>query len=248
MGLSDINSDNRRNSFVYNLDPRAKIFVSAFITVLAFALKKTISLVIVFAFCVFLTIVSRISFIKIFKKNWLIILISAFSIILNTIFTLNFNMFIRLLSIILINSLSMITISLNNISHTVEKMFEFTKLIGINPRSIALTVNISIRFVYIMLKEIKKVYESKRSRGADLFNKNLIKRIKLYVSILMPVFVLSMQKTDEFAQALESKSYDFNNKTTTLIEYKFHKNDFLVCFITILLGIVVILCEMLTKS
>jgi len=135
------------------------------------------------------------------------------------------------------------TISLNNISYSIEKILGFVKIIGINPRNVALAVNITIRFIYMIIKESRRIYEAKRSRGADFLNKNLIKKIKMYASILIPVFTFSIKKADEFAQSLETKSYDFCEKYTTLKEFKFSKIDFLVYFVAAILGLVVIWCE-----
>ena len=59
---------------------------------------------------------------------------------------------------------------------------------------ISTMVSIAIRFVPIFVSETQKIIFAQKSRAADVESKNLKKRAKFIVAVLVPLLVSSLQK------------------------------------------------------
>lgn len=160
---------------------------------------------------------------------------------------LNFVFFMKLFSIILINNLMILTTSPNNIAYSVESLLKPLNFFNINPKNISLIIIITLRFIPVLQEEFVKIYDSQRSRGVNFQEKNLIKKLNKYCLLVMPVFILSMRKADELAEALILRGYDVNNSHTNYFLFKFNKNDVLVLIVITLLICGVLSCEILIK-
>jgi energy-coupling factor transport system permease protein len=106
-------------------------------------------------------------------------------------------------------------------------------------------ITISLKFVPIIFEETNKIIDAQRSRGADLDDKNIIKRVKAYIPVIFPLFFLSFKRASDLAVAMESRCYNNVIKRTSIKEFKIGILDIscLIYIIVILIG--VISCEYL---
>ena len=93
---------------------------------------------------------------------------------------------------------------------------------------ISMMLSIAIRFVPLLVSETQKIIVAQRARGADIYEKNLKKKIMFIVSILVPLLVSAFKRADELAVAMESRCYAIGAKRTRYVVFKFNRCDFLL--------------------
>lgn len=79
------------------------------------------------------------------------------------------------------------------------------------------------------------IVTAQQARGLDLESRGLIKRIKCYTSLIIPIFISGLQRNRYLFMALESKGFGARGKRTHYLEFKFTPYD------TISLGVLMIL-------
>src|SRR5918912_1795689 len=104
------------------------------------------------------------------------------------------------------------------------------------PYRFAFAVSTALRLVPTIVATGLTISQAQRSRGLDLDSGNLIKRVREYVPLLVPVFVSTIRSTNVFSMALESKGFGANPDRTYFLQIALQRRDLLV-----LVGFVVLL-------
>jgi SAM-dependent methyltransferase len=80
--------------------------------------------------------------------------------------------------------------------------------------------------------------QAQRSRGLDLESGNIIRRIRKYLPLLVPVFVSTIRSTNDFSMALESKGFGASPGRTFFLRTAIGRPDVLVMvvFVAFLAG------------
>lgn len=99
--------------------------------------------------------------------------------------------------------------------------------IGVPVQDIAMMMSIALRFVPILLEETDKIMKAQTSRGADYDTGGLIKRVKGFVTVLVPLFISAFRRADALAQAMEARAYRSGAKRGKLRPLRYGKEDFL---------------------
>ena len=92
------------------------------------------------------------------------------------------------------------------ITRGLEKFLKPFKYIGVPVKDVAMILNISLQFIPILVEETENIKLAQMSRGADFSSRNLIKRGKSFIPLIIPIFVAAFRRADELAQAMESRS------------------------------------------
>jgi energy-coupling factor transport system permease protein len=71
----------------------------------------------------------------------------------------------------------------------------------------AMMMTIAIRFIPTLLDETDRIMKAQLARGADLDSGGIIKRLRAFIPVLVPLFVIVFQRADELAIAMESRNY-----------------------------------------
>ena len=116
------------------------------------------------------------------------------------------------------------------------------KVIKVNPEEIALIITIALRYIPTIVVESKKIMDAQASRGADFNESNIFKKIGQIVSLLVPMFVISFEKSDELADAMLSRNFVPGRPKTKYHSLKFKTID-LIAFIATLLLFGGIICQ-----
>src|SRR6266702_3628162 len=81
------------------------------------------------------------------------------------------------------------------------------------------------------------VVDAKRSRGLELDKGNLLKRVRNYIPILIPLLLIAIRRSLELAEALEARGFPGKEGRTSLFELRFKLVDYALLGIS-LAGIV----------
>jgi energy-coupling factor transport system permease protein len=93
----------------------------------------------------------------------------------------------------------------------------------------------AVRFVPVLAEEAQTIMDAQKVRGLELDKGNILKRIRNYIPILIPLIVSAIRRSLELAEAMESRAWGAVKKRTNLYRLKLQKGDY------ILIGIIIIL-------
>ncbi len=251
------------NSFLHKLDPRTKIISVFLMMIVIFAAEGITAYIFLTAVTCAAIFLSKIP-VKIILKSlkpisWIILftlLIHFFTHegeILAEIFIfkltdegIKFGILIslRLILLIIFSSLLTFTTSPIQLTDAIENLLKPLKKFGIPAHEFAMMMTISLRFIPTLIEELDKIIKAQKSRGVDFEEKNLVKRLKNFVPVLVPLFLSSFRRADELAVAMESRCYRGGEGRTHYRQLKFGRIDF---YATIIIFVIIFVTKILSE-
>ncbi len=149
----------------------------------------------------------------------------------------------RIIALIFISCIFTFTTSPNDLTFAIESLMKPLKKIKIPVNDIAMMITIALRFVPTIMEETEKIINAQKARGADMESGNMLKKIKALIPILVPLFVSSFKRAYDLAIAMECRCYQSGNERSRMKISKLCLLDFYFILATILIIIVVILCN-----
>jgi len=145
--------------------------------------------------------------------------------------------FFRLIVIVLLATILTITTKPNDLTNAFEWLLKPLKIFKIEPEEIALIITIALRYIPTILDEAYKIMDSQASRGADFRSGSLKKKISQIVSLIIPMFVLSFERSDELSDAMIVRNYVPGKKKTKyhILKWSYRDTIFMI-FNLIILG------------
>lgn len=226
-----------KDTVIHNLDPRTKLYFAITVTIISLLFNNIIPLAILFLSLVPLFFAGKI------VTQWLntlkgLVFLAIFIIIIDTLFidfSLGIAMSIRLLTLISAFSLFFLTVHPDDFSQGLIQM----KV----PFSFAFALSLAIRFVPTLGQEAQNVREAQMVRGLELQKGNIIKKIKNFIPIIIPLIILSIQRALVVAESLESRAFGAVKKRTYLYPLKLKISDYFI--ILLLTGVLVFMITVL---
>ena len=241
------------NTFVHKLDPRNKIFILVVLMVsifLQFQVWSTTLLLsaVMLILLIAIMIISKVSFISLFKSlksMWFLVifLLIIYIFIPNKTYThvcfyINDNYAIYwdafyqsgyiILRLILMISLTMVLTSSTkpmDLTYAFEWYMTPLKVIHFPVHEIAMTLSIALRFIPTLLDETDRIMKAQASRGVDFNRGGLFKRFKAVISLIIPLFVSAIQRSEELSDAMEARGYDPRGKRSRYRILRFSWRD-----------------------
>lgn len=96
----------------------------------------------------------------------------------------------------------------------------------------------AVRFVPVLADEAQTIMDAQKARGLELERGNLLKRVRNYIPILIPLIVNAIRRSLELAEAMESRAWGASEKRTNLYTLKLKRSDFILAIVSILMLIV----------
>ena len=251
------------NTFTHRLDPRNKLFILILLMVAIFLQFQVWSTTLLLSFGFLLVllaimILSRVNFLELFKSlksMWFLIvfLLIVYIFIPNSTYKMecyrfNDNYAIYwdsfyqcgyiILRIILMIDLTMVLTSTTkpmDLTYAFEWYMTPLKVIKFPVHEIAMTLSIALRFIPTLLDETDRIMKAQASRGVDFNKGGLFKRFKAVISLIIPLFVSAIQRSEELSDAMEARGYDPRAKRTKYRKLTFSWRD----IIALLFGLAV---------
>lgn len=142
--------------------------------------------------------------------------------------------FLRVVIIVLISSLLTFSTSSTDLNNGLESVMKPLKVIKFPVSEMAMMLSITLRFIPTLLDETNKIMKSQASRGVDFKESKLKDKVTQIVSLLVPMFVISFQRAEDLANAMESRGYVIGAKRTKFDEMKIRFLDCMALFILFL--------------
>jgi energy-coupling factor transport system permease protein len=106
------------------------------------------------------------------------------------------------------------------------------------PYEFAFAFTTAVRFVPVLAEEAQTIMDAQKARGLELEKGGVLKRIRNYVPVLIPLIVSAIRRSLELAEAMESRAWGATKKRTNLYALRLHRGDFALLAITI--GVLVV--------
>jgi len=141
---------------------------------------------------------------------------------------------IRLLIIITLSTVLTLTTKPTDLTQGIEKLLHPLKRIGFDSESFALIISISLRYIPTIFDEANKIMLAQASRGADFSEGKLKDKLKQVVSLLVPMFIIAFMRSEELANAMESRNFVPGEKRTRIHQLFFSHNDVIATTFSVL--------------
>lgn len=247
------------SSVIHRLDARTKIIATLVYIVALFIVNNFWGFLIALAGLAVVIALSKVPVRFIFRGLAPVILIIAFTFVLN-IFMVDGRVlwqwkflhityegllracFMAVRLVLLIIGSSMMTLTTRPIALTdgLEKLFKPFSKIGLPSHEIALMMTIALRFIPTLMEEADKIIKAQQARGSDFESGNIIQRAKSLIPILIPLFVSSFRIAQDLALAMEARCYHGGSGRTRMNEIHFRGGDAVAAVIMALFVAVII--------
>ena len=141
---------------------------------------------------------------------------------------------LRVMIIISFSTIFTLTTKPIDISNGIEWLLKPLELIKIKTSIFAMMLSIALRFIPTLLGETEKILKAQASRGVDFKENSLAKQIIQIISLLIPMFVISIKRASDLADAMEARGYIPGAKRTKLLQMKFKTFDYLSLIFVVL--------------
>lgn len=172
--------------------------------------------------------------------KWLLLFILIINLILRTNLQVTIITALRLVYIVLYTSILTLTTPPTEITYGLEKFFSPLRLIGIPVNKMALSISLALRFIPTIIDQGNKIIKSQASRGIDYYNSNFRGKILAIKSLIIPIFVLSIKRADDLADAMEVRLYNINNKRTNFRQNRWGVYDTFLVLMHLALFILIV--------
>ena len=232
------------NSQVHKMNPLAKIIcILLFIVMIFFTydIKFNVIISVLLILMLLNTKVPMKIYIKtILSIKWLLLFILIINLILRTNLQVTIITALRLVYIVLYTSILTLTTPPTEITYGLEKFFSPLRLIGIPVNKMALSISLALRFIPTIIDQGNKIIKSQASRGIDYYNSKFRGKILATKSLIIPIFVLSIKRADDLADAMEVRLYNINNKRTNFRQNRWGVYDTFLVLMHLALFILIV--------
>ena len=234
------------NSFIHRLDPRTKLIMLIVYIVALFVAVSWVSYAVMLAFLIGCIAISQIPPKSIVRGMKPMVMILAFTAILNLFMTQGetvlvhfwiititlegvvraIQMMVRILMLITGTFLLTYTTSPIALTDGLESLLSPLKKIHLPVHELAMMMCIALRFIPSLIEETDKIMSAQKARGADFESGSLMERVKALVPILIPLFISAFRRADELATAMECRCYHGGEGRTKMKLLRYSRLDF----------------------
>lgn len=148
--------------------------------------------------------------------------------------------FLRIILMIGITTLLTLSTMSTDINNGLESLLSPLKKIKIPVGEFAMIISLTLRFIPMLYQETNKIMKAQASRGVDFTEGSLKSKINQIISLLIPMFVMSFNKAEDLANAMETRGYVVGAKRSRLDVLKLKVKDYISFSISIIIfGLVI---------
>ncbi|MCH8067425.1 MAG: energy-coupling factor transporter transmembrane protein EcfT [Nanoarchaeota archaeon] len=230
-----------KNSIIHKLDPRIKIITVVLLSATAFLMNSYYKFAVFSLFIFLLMILSKINFSSLLRNLRPFFFMFLFILLMYIFFSRNeldqgIRTIWKFILFIIIASILTFTTTITNMVSAIEKLLIPLKMIKINPRTIAVLIALTIRFVPSLFLYADRIRDARLAR---LGNLKTPKQIKL---LFLPLIERVFKSASNLSDAMLSRNY--TEKRTTYFNiirlkyYDYISLSLLLMFILFILRVV----------
>ncbi|MGN1311890.1 MAG: energy-coupling factor transporter transmembrane component T family protein [Bacilli bacterium] len=232
-----------RDSIVHKLNPLFKIISLIIMIVAIFFINSYKDIIMLTSYLILMIVYSDIDIITYLKNIYSIKIFLLFILIIDLIFGSNINNIIfdlyKLIFIIIYSSALTYTTSTSEITYGIERLLKpFNNTIPVN--DIAMIITLTLRYIPTLTMESDRIIKAQKMRGINFDSKNIKTKISSLVGVFIPMFILSLKKSESTADIMDIRLYNYGKSRTNLRTNTWKKIDTLLLILNILILIIVI--------
>jgi energy-coupling factor transport system permease protein len=222
----------KKDTVVHRLDPRTKLYLAILLFILTVMFSQVIVLTIIFLSLLLVLAVAR-SLGQWFKTLKALSFIFVFIVIVDSVvmsvqevqYPLGYALttIVRLLDIMACFSIFFLTVHPDDFAQALIQLHV--------PFDFAFTLAMATRYVPTLAQEAQTIIDAQMSRGLELQKGNIVRQIRNYVPILIPLIVSSIRRAFSVAESLESRAFGSTKRRTYLHMLRMAKKDWLVVLV-----------------
>lgn len=226
----NIDDIGRGNSVIHRLHPAAKVIVAIFAIISnAIISKPYYSLTII---CIFLVLLlfAKINF-KTFFKAYLIIIymiigmVISYAIFLGLSLKVVFTLWINLTSMAMPVFFLMFTSPLLQTLYGLEFIMSPLNYLKLPVNAVILVSTIALSFIPILVTEVERILYAMAVRGQDIRYAPIKEKVKIGISVLIPLLISTLNRSETLASAIAVKNYDAWKPRTNIHARKWKLKD-----------------------
>ena len=222
------------NSFTHKSDPRVKLLALIAYIVAMFLAKNFYGMALCFLVLIISIAASRVPVGKVLRSVKGILILLAFTAILNLFFHggehllvhwkfikiyregIIFTVFLVLRLFFLVMGSALLTLTTTPVELTdgIESLLTPLKWIRFPVHELALIMSIALRFIPTLIDETNRIISAQKARGADFESGNIFKRIKAVIPILIPLLISAFRRAEELGDAMDARCYSGSKNRT----------------------------------
>ncbi len=206
------------SSALHRADPRAKIICAFLIMVALFITNWWAPILITLALIATLTRLARIPVRYLAHALRPVLIILVFTLAVNALAfsPLRFSLAglergglfaLRIIAIMLISTLVTLTTSPVALTDGLTLIASPLRRLRVPVDDLAMMLSIALRFIPTIMTEAQTIIKAQTARGAQFSSGPLIKRLRAWTVILIPLLVQLFRRADTLALAMESRCY-----------------------------------------
>jgi energy-coupling factor transporter transmembrane protein EcfT len=108
------------------------------------------------------------------------------------------------------------------------------------PHFIVFIVMTALRFIPTMQHRAEQVLDAQRARGATIDQGGMIRRVRAYIPVMVPLLTSGIRMSDDLAAAMINRGYGATKRPTALMTLRARPIDYVaVAGILAILGVVI---------
>ncbi|MEM3462186.1 MAG: energy-coupling factor transporter transmembrane component T [Candidatus Bathyarchaeia archaeon] len=220
----------RMDTPLHRADPRAKFLMALSIFASSLAFTNPLALLALLALQIPLILIGRIT--RRWSKSlrggaFLAILIFLMNFLTGQGASFSIAMSIRFLCLLSSFSIFFLTTSPDDLGLALEQCHI--------PYALSFTFTTAVRLVPTMALDAQEIIDAQRSRGLELERGGLLRRVRNYIPILVPLIVCAIRRSLEMAEALESRAFGASERRTSLVTLRMGPRDYILMALSIAL-------------
>lgn len=236
----------QEDSLIHRLDPRVKLIGTVVFMISLFLFNNFICYMLGFLFMMVMVLLSKVPIkfmVRGMKAIFFLLLITViYNLFLSTGDVLvqfwkikitwqglesAFYMLLRLSLLIVGSSLMTLTTTPNQLTDGMESLLKPLRLFRVPVHEVAMMMSIALRFIPILMEETDKIMKAQTARGAQFESRNLFKKTKALVPLLVPLIISAFRRANDLALAMEARCYRGGDSRTKMKPLHYGKRDIL---------------------
>jgi energy-coupling factor transport system permease protein len=152
---------------------------------------------------------------------------------------------LRFLTLILWLSLMSFCLSSSEAISAMSALLSPLNRLGIHTMDLVMSIQVAMRFLPLLAQTAERIAKAQASRGAEWGTKKggLIAQIKRIVPLIVPLFVISLRRSDTMALAMDARAYGIQNQRTSLYPLQWTWRDVLMLLVGAALAVGILMIK-----
>lgn len=243
------------SSFIHKLDGRNKLFLTIIIVRTAFFSKTLLGLLPLFVASLILIYLSKISLNYFWKSIRFFVLMIFITAIFQMIFSRGVHVYfeigffaitsvgihfaimaiIRFFIAIIVTNFYFMTTPAIQIAGGISGLLKPLRVLKVPVEDITLVLSIAFRFVPTMTLEFQNIMDAQKSRGTSFTTGPIVKRIKSFIPMIIPLFLNTFRRAEDLASAMLMRRYTDGKNVTRMHQMLWSTTDTITLVTTFLI-------------